>query len=178
MTATTANHQRKEVMKNAFLHDLFILEVQDLYSAELQLVKALPKMADAAHTDELREGFQDHLAQTEEHVKRLQKIASTLDFPAEGKECKGMAGLISEGEEMIKTMGKSAIRDLALISAAQKVEHYEIAGYGTVRTLAEMMEHDEQVEILQMTLDEEGETDELLTEAAETIMSDLEDSEE
>jgi ferritin-like metal-binding protein YciE len=164
-------------MKMASLHDLFIIEVQDLYDAERQLVEALPKMAKAANHPDLQAGFEDHLEETKGHVDRLAEIAKTLGFELKGKSCKGMEGLIKEGEEIIKNSDESLIRDLALISAAQKVEHYEVSGYGTARTLAEAMDHDEAVELLEETKDEEEAADEKLTEIADQIMSEMENNE-
>ncbi len=160
-------------MKLSSLHDLFILELQDLYSAEQQLVEALPKMEKAAVTPDLQEAFRDHLEQTEGHVARLEEIAEDLDIDLKGKSCKGMEGLIKEGEEILK-MDASIVKDLGLIGAAQRAEHYEIAGYGTARTLAERMEHDDAVDTLQETLDEEETTDQILTDIAETIMDEME----
>jgi ferritin-like metal-binding protein YciE len=163
------------------LCDLLIHELQDLYSAETQLVKALPKMARAATNDELQSGFNEHLQQTKQHVERLERIMGILGASPQGKTCKAMQGLIAEGEETMQEDAEPAVRDAALIAAAQKVEHYEIAGYGSARTFAELLAQDEISEILQETLDEEGETDKRLTEIAETINAagaDLEDSEE
>jgi ferritin-like metal-binding protein YciE len=146
--------------------DLLIEELKDLYSAENQLLKALPKMAKAANSEELRRAFETHLEQTEGHVKRLEKIAKRLDETPKGKKCKAMEGLVAEGKEVMAEDGEPALLDLALIGAAQKVEHYEIAGYGTARTLAELIGEDEVAKILQETLDEEGETDKILTTVA------------
>jgi ferritin-like metal-binding protein YciE len=159
-------------MKVPSLHNLLILELQDLYSAEKQLVEALPKMVKAATTQDLKESFQDHLEQTEGHVARLEAIAEDLDFKIQGEKCKGMEGLIKEGDEMMK-MDQSSIRDLALIGAAQRVEHYEISGYGTARTLAEAMEHDNVADLLQETLDEEESADQILSSIAESIIEEL-----
>ncbi len=154
------------------LSDLLINELQDLYSAETQLVKALPKMARAASNEDLQSGFREHLEQTKEHVARIERVMEILGGSPEGKTCKAMQGLIAEGEEVIEEDADPAVRDAALIVAAQKVEHYEIAGYGSVRTIAELLAHDEVTEILQQTLDEEGETDKRLTELAETVNED------
>jgi ferritin-like metal-binding protein YciE len=151
------------------LSDLLVHELQDLYSAETQLVKALPKMARAASSDELQSGFNEHLQQTKLHVERIERIMEILGGSPQGKTCKAMQGLIAEGEEVIQEDAEPAVRDAALIAAAQKVEHYEIAGYGSARTFAELLAQDEVSEILQETLDEEGETDKRLTEIAETI---------
>lgn len=151
------------------LSDLLVHELQDLYSAETQLVKALPKMAKAASNDELKTGFTEHLDQTKEHVERLERVMEILGHSPKGKTCKAMEGLIAEGEETIEEDAEPEVRDAALITAAQKVEHYEIAGYGSARTHAELLEQDEIAELLQQTLDEEGETDKLLTEIASSI---------
>lgn len=160
--------------------DLLIEELKDLYSAENQLLKALPKMAKASTSDELREAFATHLEQTEGHVERLNKIGEQLGETMKGKKCKAMEGLVEEGKEIMEEDAEPAMMDLALIGAAQKVEHYEIAGYGTARTLAEIAGEDEVAQILQETLDEEGETDKLLTEIAtglnlETATTDTEE---
>lgn len=146
--------------------DLLIHELKDLYSAENQLLKALPKIAKAATSEELKQALHTHQQQTEEHVRRLDKIGRQLDETLKGKKCKAMEGLIEEGKEIIAEEGDETMLDLALIGAAQKVEHYEIAAYGTARTLAELMGEDQIATILQETLDEEGETDKLLTEIA------------
>ena len=146
--------------------DLLVEELKDLYSAENQLIKALPKMAKAATSDELREAFETHLEETQEHAARLEKIGEQLGESMKGKKCKAMEGLVEEGKEIMEEDAEPALLDLALIGAAQKVEHYEIAGYGTARTLAELAGEDEVAEILQETLDEEGKTDQLLTEIA------------
>ena len=146
--------------------DLLVEELKDLYSAETQLLKALPKMASAATSDELREAFETHLEQTQGHVERLTKIGEQLGESMKGKKCKAMAGLIEEGGETMGEDAEPAMMDLALIGAAQKVEHYEIAGYGTTRTLAELAGESDIAGLLQETLDEEFETDKLLTEIA------------
>lgn len=140
-----------------------VQEIKDLYSAETQLVKALPKMAKAASSPELRAGFETHLKETKVHIDRLEEVAKFLDVSPKGKSCKAMKGLIEEGSEVIEEDGEAAIKDLALIVAARKVEHYEIAGYGSARTLAEVLGYDDAVELLQATLDEEGVTDKKLT---------------
>ena len=146
--------------------DLLVHELKDLYSAETQLLKALPRMAKAATSDELREAFENHLQQTENQVERLEKIGKQLGETMKGKKCKAMEGLVAEAKEVMEEDADDTIMDLALIGAAQKVEHYEIAGYGTARTLAELVGEDDVAEILQETLDEEGATDKLLTEIA------------
>jgi ferritin-like metal-binding protein YciE len=151
------------------LKELYINELKDLYSAENQLVKALPKMAKASDSDELRTAFGEHLEQTREHVARLEKIFETLDESPKGKKCKGMEGLIEEGGELIEEDPGPEELDAGLISAAQRVEHYEIAGYGCVRTYANLLGESEAVSLLEQTLAEEKETDEKLTELAEQI---------
>lgn len=149
--------------------DLLIEELKDLYSAEHQLLKALPDMADAAASDELRAAFQAHCEQTETHIDRLQKIGVRLGESLSGKKCKAMAGLVAEGEDIIDEDADPAMRDLALIGAAQKSEHYEIAGYGTTRTLAELAGESEIADILQETLNDEGAADKLLTKIASEL---------
>jgi ferritin-like metal-binding protein YciE len=158
-------------MKMKSLHDLYIGELRDLYSAENQLLKALPKMARAAHADELRQAFEDHLAETENQVQRLEMIFQQLDISTRGKKCKGMEGLIEEGKEVMESAADEMVLDAALIAAAQKVEHYEIAGYGCARTYARMLGQDEAAELLQETLDEEGNADKRLTELAEGFIN-------
>ena len=156
-------------MPDQGLKELYIDELKDLYSAENQLVKALPKMAKAASSDELREGFEKHLEQTKGHVRRLEKIFQTLGESPRGKTCKGMQGLIEEGSKATEENYEGSVMDAALIGAAQRVEHYEIAGYGTVRSMAKTLGADDQVSFLEETLEEEKETDEKLTELAEQI---------
>jgi len=150
------------------LDDLLLLQLQDLYDAEQRLTKALPKMAEAAKHKELKSAFQKHLRETEQHVKRLEKVFSILGQTAQRETCEAMKGLISEGDEAVGAGGSDDVRDAALIAAAQRVEHYEIAGYGTVRTLADQLGHKEIARILQETLDEEGACDKKLTEIAES----------
>jgi ferritin-like metal-binding protein YciE len=150
------------------LKDLYVEELKDLYSAEKQLVKALPKMAKAAKSPKLQAAFKTHLRQTAEHAVRLEKICSELDVSPRGKKCVGMEGLIEEGSELIKEEPDPDVLDAGLISAAQHVEHYEMAGYGTVRTYARQLGFDDQADLLQQTLNEEGETDHLLTALAES----------
>lgn len=150
------------------LDDLFVHQLKDLYSAEKQLVNALPKMAKAASTDELKQGFEHHLEQTREHVSRIEEIFSNRDGSPRGKKCVGMEGLIEEGSEVIKSDMEGAVRDAALIAAAQRVEHYEIAGYGTARTFAERVGDKKAVRLLDKTLSEEEKTNEKLTSIAES----------
>ena len=156
-------------MSEQGLKEVYIDELKDLYSAENQLVKALPKMAKAASSDELREGFEKHLEQTRGHVQRLEKIFQALGESPKGKTCKGMQGLIEEGSEATEEDYNGSVMDAALIGAAQRVEHYEIAGYGTVRSMAETLGESNHVSLLEKTLEEEKETDEKLTELAEQI---------
>lgn len=150
------------------LKDLYVEEIKDLYSAEKQLIKALPKMAKAANDKQLQEAFRTHLKQTAEHAKRLEQICQELGVSPRGKKCVGMEGLIEEGSELIKENPDPGVLDAGLISKAQHVEHYEMAGYGTVRTYARQLGFDAQADLLQRTLDEEGETDHLLTALAES----------
>jgi ferritin-like metal-binding protein YciE len=149
------------------LKDLYVDEIKDLYSAEKQLIKALPKMAKAANDTQLQQAFRTHLKETAEHVARLERICQELGVSPRGKKCVGMEGLIEEGSELIKENPHPDVLDAGLISKAQHVEHYEIAGYGVVRTYARQLGLDSQADLLQQTLDEEGKTDHLLTELAE-----------
>lgn len=151
------------------LTELLVNELKDLYSAETQLIKALPKMAQAATDEDLKSGFESHLKETEEHVQRLEQILELLGETPRGKTCKAMKGLIEEGEETIEEEAEPAVKDAALIVAAQKVEHYEIAGYGSVRTFAQLLGKDVIVGLLDETLDEEKAADEKLTACAEAI---------
>ncbi len=156
-------------MELSSLEDLFIDELKDLYSAETQLTKALPKMAKAATSKELKAGFEKHLKQTEAHVERLEQICEELEVSPKGKKCKAMEGLIEEGSEVIDEEAEPEVKDAALIAAAQRVEHYEIAGYGCVRTYAKLLGHNSAMKLLQQTLDEESDTDKTLTKLAEAI---------
>jgi ferritin-like metal-binding protein YciE len=158
-------------MKLDSLEKLYIDELRDLYNAENQLLKALPKMAKHASHEELKQAFETHLEQTKEHVERLDEIFEELDEKPTGKTCKAMKGLIEEGAEYLDKDGDESVLDAALIGAAQRVEHYEIAAYGTVRTFANMLGQNEAAELLQETLDEEGETDKLLTSLAESVVN-------
>jgi ferritin-like metal-binding protein YciE len=153
-------------MKLNTLKDLYIHELKDLYSAEKQIIKALPKMAKAASNAELAAGFKEHLEQTKEHAVRLEKILASHDQTTRGPKCKGMEGVLEEGSEMIEEEADEEVRDAGLIAAAQRVEHYEMAGYGTARTYAELLGDKEGAKLLQTTLDEEGETDLKLTKLA------------
>jgi ferritin-like metal-binding protein YciE len=156
-------------MHQSRLKHLYVKQLQDLYSAETQLVEALPKMAEAATSPELKAGFQSHLEQTRGHVTRLEKIFGVLGEDPNGEECKGMEGLIKEGSDMIHEDVVPEEKDAGLIAAAQRVEHYEIAGYGTVATYAELLDEEQAQGLLEETLEEEKETDERLTELAEAI---------
>lgn len=151
------------------LHALLIDELKDLYNAENQLIKALPKMARAASSAELKAGFTAHLTQTREHVRRLTQGLKQLGLPAKGKPCHAMKGLVEEGAEAIGLKGPGAVRDAALIGAAQRIEHYEMAGYGTARAFAEALGESQVAKLLQATLDEEGETNQQLTEIAAKV---------
>jgi ferritin-like metal-binding protein YciE len=153
------------------LHDLYVDELKDLYNAENQLLKALPKMAKAAAAPELRTAFEDHLEETRGQVERLERIFKKLDASPKGKKCKGMEGLIEEGKEVMGQDAEPAVLDAALIAAAQRVEHYEMAGYGCVRNYARLLGYDDAAELLQETLDEEGAADKKLTELAETVVN-------
>lgn len=154
-------------MKLKSLNDLFVHELKDLYSAEKQLVTALPKMAKTAASLELRQAFEEHLEQTKEHVQRLETIFEELNEKPGRMKCKGMEGLIEEGQELMKEEAEPEVKDAALIGAAQRVEHYEIAAYGTARTFAQQLNLGNATQMLQQTLDEEGETDKKLTALAE-----------
>jgi ferritin-like metal-binding protein YciE len=154
------------MMRLETLEDVFVEQIADLYSAEQQLVQALPKMVGAAHSNELREALQKHFEQTQEHVTRLQEVMSHAPKTVPQETCKAMQGLIREGEEIVQAEGDHAALDAALIAAAQRVEHYEIAGYGTARTLADQLGYDRAEELLDQTLDEEANADKLLTKLA------------
>jgi len=147
--------------------DLFVEQLQDLYDAEQRLTKALPKMAEAAHSTALKKAFQDHFRQTEGHVSRLEQVFRMLGKSAQSKTCDAMKGLVSEGEEAISASGKPEVKDAALIAAAQRVEHYEIASYGCARTFAERLGRKDAAQLLQETLDEEAAADKKLTTLAE-----------
>ena len=153
------------------LKDLYIHELKDLYSAEQQLVKALPKMAKAARNKELAAGFQEHLEQTKGHAQRLEQILSSHKQTSRGPKCKGMEGIVAEGAELIDEEADEEIKDAGLISAAQRVEHYEIAGYGTARTYADLLNDKEGANLLQMTLEEEKATDQKLTKLAKSAVN-------
>ena len=153
------------------LRDLYIDELRDLYNAEKQLVRALPKMAKNATDDQLKQAFETHLEETKGHVERLEQIFEKLGKKPGGKTCKAMQGLVEEGKEKMEEDAEPEVLDAGLISAAQRVEHYEIAGYGTVRTYARLLGDEQAAQLLQKTLDEEGETDKKLTQLAESSIN-------
>jgi ferritin-like metal-binding protein YciE len=158
-------------MKLDTLKKLYVEELRDVYNAEQQLLKALPKMAKGASSDELKQAFEDHLEETQDHVERLEEIFEGLDEKPTGKTCKAMKGLIEEGSEILKEEGEDSVLDAGIIAAAQKVEHYEMATYGTLRTWANLLNEDEATSLLQETLDEEGQADKTLNELAEEIVN-------
>jgi ferritin-like metal-binding protein YciE len=160
---------RRILVKINSLQDLYVDELRDLYDAENQLVKALPKMAEASNSDELRQGFEEHLEQTRGHAQRLEEIFASLGEKPKGKKCKGMEGVVKEGSEILDEDMNEDTKDAAIIGAAQRVEHYEIAAYGTARTHADLLGRDEDRRLLEETLEEEKETDEKLTQLAENI---------
>ena len=151
------------------LKDLYVDELKDLYSAETQMVKALPKLAKGASSEELRQGFEEHLEQTKGQVQRLERIFQALGESPKGKKCKGMEGLVDEGAEAIDDDFEGSVKDAALIGAAQRIEHYEIAAYGTVCAFAKELGETEQASLLTETLEEEKKTDEKLTQLAQQI---------
>src|SRR5213079_2419988 len=158
-------------MKLDTLEKLYISELRDLYSAENQLLKALPKMAKVVSSPELKDAFEKHLEQTKGHIERLEQLFEQLDESPKGKTCHGMKGLIEEGSEILEEDGEESVLDAGIIVAAQKVEHYEIASYGSVRTFAELLGQDKSAELLQTTLDEESEANETLNKLAEDIVN-------
>lgn len=158
-------------MKLETLQDLYVEELRDLYSAETQIIEALPKMVEAASHQQLKDAFNTHLQETKGQVQRLEQIFTALGKEPGGVTCNGMKGVLKEGEEMIKTRADEAVRDAGLISAAQRVEHYEMAGYGTARTYAKLLGRSEDQQLLQATLDEEGDTDHKLTKLAESSIN-------
>jgi ferritin-like metal-binding protein YciE len=162
-------------MKLDSLKELYVDELKDLYSAENQLLKAIPKMAKAATSPALKKGFEKHLEETKDQVERLEQIFKALGESPKGKKCKAMEGLVEEGKELMEEDAEPEVMDAALIAAAQRVEHYEIAGYGCVRTYAQLLGETQAAKLLQQTLDEEGKTDQALTKLAEKINVDAED---
>lgn len=170
--AASLGNADEKSMKNSDLHKFFIDVLKDIYYAEDKLVDALEKMQKAATTEELQDAFEDHQLQTKKHISRLEKVFKLLDEKPEKKKCEAMDGLIKEAESIISsTKENSMTRDAALIIAAQKVEHYEIASYGGLVQLALTMEHDKVADLLEKTLEEEEDTDFLLTEIAETSIN-------
>jgi ferritin-like metal-binding protein YciE len=166
-TKTKAPQQTADVQESA-LNELFLDELKDIYWAEKNLAKALPKMAKAATSDELRTAIENHLAETENHVTRLEQVFKSIDEKAVAVKCEAMAGLLKEGDEIVEeTEDGSMTRDAGIISAAQKIEHYEIASYGTLKTLAGVLGYDDAVELLEATLQEEKNADSKLTDIAE-----------
>jgi len=153
------------------LDDLLQDELKDIYDAEKQITKALPKMAKKASSEELRQAFEEHLRQTEQQIERLEQVFEQLEIPARGKPCEGMKGIIREGQDMISDAEDDATRDALMIAAAQKVEHYEIASYGSARTWATMLGKNEVASLLEETLEEEKETDQKLTGIAESMVN-------
>jgi ferritin-like metal-binding protein YciE len=156
-------------MKSSSLQDLFVIELNDLYDAENQLIKALPKMAKASSSESLRGAFEEHLEKTKEHAARIERIFADLDIPAKREKCKGMQGLVSEGNDLLKKKLSPDVQDAGIIAAAQRVEHYEIAAYGCARTFAELLQNRQAVDLLEQTLQEEKDADEALTELAHQI---------
>jgi ferritin-like metal-binding protein YciE len=166
MTQATDDHHLETM--NGDMHELFLDGLADILNAEQQLTRALPKMAGAAASEELTAAFESHLAETEYHIKRIEQVFASLDEPMQGKECKAMKGLLEEGSDLMDEMRGSPALDAALIAAAQKVEHYEIASYGTLCAWAEKMGHEEAAELLAATLEEEKVADDTLTTIAES----------
>lgn len=173
----SAGGEESDTKMDTDLHKLFLDELADVYSAEQQLTKALPKMAKAAQSDELREALEQHLEETEEHLTRLEQAAESLDETLKKKTCEAMKGLLKEGDEIVKEQKNSTALDAGIIAACQKVEHYEIASYGTLCAWAEQMGHDEVLELLRQTEEEEIAADETLTEIAENIANERAQSE-
>ena len=164
-------YANEDPMKLNTLEDLYVHELKDLFSAVQQIVKALPKMAKAASSRELAAGFQEHLEQTKEHAQRLEQILSSRKQTIRGPKCKGMEGVLAEGAEMIAEEADVEVKDAGLIAAAQRVEHYEMAGYGTARTYAELLGDQEGARLLALTLEEERQTDQRLSELAKSTVN-------
>jgi len=165
-------------MTQETLQELLVEQLRDLYDAEKQLVKALPKLAKATQNEQLAEALRTHLAETENQVTRLEEVFGIVGAAAKGKPCKGMKGLLEEGNEAIQEEDKGEMRDLAIIAGCQKVEHYEISAYGTIRTIAEQLDLGDAAELLQQTEDEEKEADSKLTEVAISIYESVDDAED
>jgi ferritin-like metal-binding protein YciE len=162
---------KEDIMEVDSLQKLYVEDLKDLHSAERQILQALPKMIKKAGNEQLRKAFEEHLAVTEKHVDRLDRIFDSLGKSPRGKKCKGMEGLLEEGKEAMQEDMDPDVLDAALIAAAQKVEHYEMAGYGTVRTYAQLLNEPEHAKLLQQTLDEEGEADKTLTKIAKSSVN-------
>ena len=156
-------------MQSSSLRDLFVIELTDLYNAEYQLIKALPKLVKASSSESLRGAFEEHLEKTKEHAARIEQILADLDQPLKREKCKGMQGLISEGNDLLKRKLNPDVQDAGIIAVAQRVEHYEIAAYGCARTYAELLHDRQAVDLLEQTLQEEKDADEKLTELAQQI---------
>jgi|ERR1043165_2680142 ferritin-like metal-binding protein YciE len=170
--STQASENGSQDMDNSALHELFVEMLKDIYWAEKHLVKSLPKMIKAASSQDLKEAIQSHLEETESHVTRLEQVFESIEEKASAKKCEAMAGLVEEANEGVEdTEDGSLVRDVAIIACAQKVEHYEIATYGTLRTLAQVMGHVEAEELLAQTLEEEKAADDKLTEIAEGFVN-------
>ncbi len=159
-------------METNSLQELYVEQLQDLYSAEQQIIKALPKMIDAAQSKDLRDALTEHLNVTKKQAERLETICEELGEDPAKEKCKGMEGVLKEGSDLVKKVGQKAVRDAAIIAAAQRVEHYEMAGYGTARTYATLLGFDEAANMLEQTLEEEKEADETLTGLAEHLNAD------
>lgn len=151
------------------LNDLFLEELQILLNGEEQLIEALPKMAEAATSEELREAFETHISETEEHARKMREVLQKLGAPAQGKPCAAMEGLVKAGSSRVQLQGSDVVRDAALIVAAQRVEHFEIAGYGSARTFARLLGHEDIADILSEIEDQESDADQALTEVAEKL---------
>lgn len=164
-----AKKNKNENMPNEHLHELFVDELRDILGAEKQLLKGLKKMAGKANSETLKTAFEEHLTQTEQHVERLKSVFESIGLTSRAKKCKAMEGLLSEAEEIMDEFDNGEVLDAALIAAAQKVEHYEIASYGCLVTYAKLMEHTEAEELLSTTLNEEKETDVKLTDIAMSV---------
>ena len=171
-TMTQQTEDQNTDTMDSELHELFLDELADILNAEQQLTEALPRMAEAARSEELTAAFESHLKETEYQITRLEQVFASLDQPVKSKECKAMKGLLEEGKDLMEEMNGSSALDAALIAAAQKVEHYEIASYGTLCAWAAKMDHDEAVELLHATLIEEKSADEILTDIAESTVND------
>ena len=165
-------------MKSASLRDLFVIELSDLYDAENQLIKALPKLAKASASESLRGAFEEHLEKTKEHATRLERIFADMDMPAKREKCKGMQGIVSEGNDLLRRKLSPDVQDAGIIAAAQRAEHYEIASYGCARTYAELLQNRQAVDLLEQTLQEEKDADEKLTELAQQINVEAQAAEE